>query len=252
MLRAIKNKIVKLLNGNLDQETFELVYQFFVESRDFNGLPLRDISKQLDIPYEKSIDIVIELVKSNLLFIQSSTNPHIVGLRHPPIDMQLKVLEDARSITQETMKVGEIEFVTETTEYPICLYPTSETLARQRRFDSLSTGKYTHELSLAKPQLSFRFFETDVLERYSSDPRFDFYFADFYGNISCKYDEDGNPLVREEDQIFLKSFGLGFDDKKNRAIAVILRDLGSLSYEHQVHWTSNELDKEKCKVAILA
>lgn len=103
-------------------------------------------------------------------------------------------------------------------------------------------------LALAEPQLSFRFFETDVLERYSSDPRFNFEFHDFSGNISFKYDEDGRPILREEDQIFLKSFGLGFDSALNRVIAVLLRDLGHLTAEHQVFWSTREV----CDCKVLA
>lgn len=96
--------------------------------------------------------------------------------------------------------------------------------------------------------MSFRFFETDVLELYSNDPRFEFEFHDFSGSISCKYDESGNPILREEDQIFLKSFGLGFDSSSNRVIAVLLSDLGRLSSEHQIYWITKEIPAVECKV----
>src|SRR5690606_19984049 len=86
---------------------------------------------------------------------------------------------------------GNIEFVTENTEYPICVYPTKEYLKENRDLSEFGYAKYTSALALAEPQLSFRFFETDVLERYSNDPRFDFEFNDFSGRISCKYDESG-------------------------------------------------------------
>ncbi|MGP1388055.1 MAG: hypothetical protein ACTS2F_31270 [Thainema sp.] len=66
--------------------------------------------------------------------------------------------------------------------------------------------------------------------------------------VSYKYDESGNPIVREEDQIFLKSFGLGFDLKLNRTVAVALRDLARLSAEHQVFWGTKELPVNEYKV----
>ncbi len=46
----------------------------------------------------------------------------------------------------------------------------------------------------------------------------------------------------------MKSFGLGFDSKSNRVIAVLLRYLGRLSSEHQVFWASKEVLASECKV----
>ena len=73
-----------------------IVYDFFVVSSDFNGIPLRNISEKLNIDYENSIDIIKELVKDNIVSIQSSTNPHIIGFQHYPIDSQIHILEEAK------------------------------------------------------------------------------------------------------------------------------------------------------------
>lgn len=225
-----------------------LVFSFFCESSDFNGIALRNISERLGLDYKDSIDRVKELVKDGVVSIQSSTNPHIIGFTHHATDSQLAILEQAKDIGVSKKLFGNIEFVTENTEYPICVYPSKEYLKENRDLSEFGYAKYTSALALAEPQLSFRFFETDVLERYSNDPRFDFEFYDFSGSISCKYDESGNAILREEDQIFLKSFGLGFDSNSNRLIAVILRDLGRLSPEHQVYWNTMELPASECKV----
>lgn len=225
-----------------------LVFSFFCESSDFNGIALRNISERLGLDYKDSIDRVKELVKDGVVSIQSSTNPHIIGFTHHATDSQLAILEQAKDIGVAKKLFGNIEFVTENTEYPICVYPGKEYLKENRDLSEFGYAKYTSALALAEPQLSFRFFETDVLERYSNDPRFDFEFYDFSGSISCKYDESGNAILREEDQIFLKSFGLGFDSNSNRLIAVILRDLGRLSPEHQVYWNTKELPASECKV----
>lgn len=225
-----------------------LVFTFFCESSDFNGISLRNISERLGLDYRDSIDQVKELVKDGTVSIQSSTNPHIIGFTHHPIDSQLTILEQAKDIVVSKKTYGNIEFVTENTEYPICVYPTKEYLKENRDLSEFGYAKYTSALALAEPQLSFRFFETDVLERYSNDPRFDFEFNDFSGRISCKYDESGKAILREEDQIFMKSFGLGFNPNSNRLIAVILRDLGRLSSEHQVYWSTKEVPDSECKV----
>lgn len=226
----------------------DLVFSFFCKSSDFNGIALRNISERLGLDYKDSIDRVKELVNDGVVSIQSSTNPHIIGFTHHATDSQLAILEQAKDIEVSKKTFGNIELVTENTEYPICAYPSKEYLKENRDLSEFGYAKYTSALALAEPQLSFRFFETDVLERYSNDPRFDFEFHDFSGSISCKYDESGKAILREEDQIFLKSFGLGFDSNSNRLIAVILRDLGRLSSEHQVYWSTKEVPASECKV----
>jgi len=226
----------------------ELVFSFFCESTDFNGIGLRSISERLELDYKDSIDKVKELVKEGVVGVQSSTNPHIIGFTHHAIEPQLDILENAKGIGVSKQAFGNFEIHTENTEYPICIYPTKEYLEKNRDLSEFGYAKYKTALALAEPQLSFRFFETDVLERYSNDPRFDFEFHDFSGSISCKYDESGNPILREEDQIFLKSFGLGFDSQSDRVIAVLLCDLGRLSSEHQVYWSTKEIPASKCKV----
>lgn len=226
----------------------ELVYSFFCESSDFNGIGLRSISQKLSLDYEDSIDKIKELIKAGVVDIQSSTNPHIIGFTHHAIEPQLEILEHAKGIRVTKKTIGSIEFISENTEFPICVYPTRKYLEKNRDLSEFGYAKYKTALALAEPQLSFRFFETDVLERYSSDPRFEFEFHDFSGSISCKYNESGNPILREEDQIFLKSFGLGFDSTSNRVIAVLLCDLGRLSFEHQVYWGTKEIPAAECKV----
>jgi hypothetical protein len=225
-----------------------LVFSFFCQSSDFNGIPLRNISERLDLDYKHSVDLVKQLVRDEVVAIQSSSNPHIIGFTHHPVEPQLDILEHAKGIEVSKQSFGSFEIVTEQTEYPICVYPSKGNLKKHRDVSEFGYAKYKMELALAEPQLSFRFFETDVLERYSSDPRFDFEFRDFSGSISCKYDESGNAILREEDQIFVKSFGLGSYADSNRAIAVLLRDLSSLSAEHQVFWSTKEIQSSECKV----
>ncbi len=226
----------------------KLVLSFFCDSSDFNGIPLRSISEKLGFEYENSIDLVKELIKEELVSIQSSTNPHIIGFTHHATSPQLELLEQAKSIKVSKQSFGNIEFVTEQTEYPICVYPSQDSLKKNRDVNNYGYAKYSVALALAEPQLNFRYFETEVLERYSGDPRFEFEFHDFSGSISCKYDEQGNAILREEDQIFLKSFGLGLDSSSNRIIAVLLCDLGKLSPEHQVYWGTKEIEHSECKV----
>ena len=217
-----------------------IVYDFFVASSDFNGIPLRNISEKLNIDYENSIDIIKELVKDNIVSIQSSTNPHIIGFQHYPIDSQIHILEEAKNIKEVVHSFGGITISSEETEYPICHYPSKSYLQKKRDLADFGNALYTKQLALAEPHLTPIFFEIEVLDRYFNDPRFDFKFEDYSGQISCLYDENENPIVREEDQIFLKTFGLGFDENGDRLAVVYLRYLKDLTPEHQIYWKSRQ------------
>lgn len=218
------------------------VYNFFMESKDFNGMSLRTISKELNIEYEFSIDIIKNLVSKNKISIQSSTYPDIIRFKHYPIDAQLQTLEEAKKNTETVQNFGEIIISSENTEFPVCIYPSPEYLKLNRDLKDFNNAVFTMQLALGAPQLQPLFFEIEVLERYFSDPRFDFNFWDYSGEIKCKYDKDGNPIVRKEDQIFLKTFGLGYDSNDNRLAVVYLRYLHNLTPEHQVFWKSKQVN----------
>ena len=223
------------------------IFDFFLESNDFNGIPLRKISEEFNINYEESIDLIKILVTENSVSIQSSSNPYIIGIQHYPVAIQIKILDDAKGVTEKIEKYGDITFSIENTEYPICLYPSQDYVKANRDLSIYGTAEYTKLLAKCEPQLSPKFFEIEVLERYSIDPRFDFDFKDYSGSISCKYDEEDKPIVREEDQVFLKSFGLGFDSVGNRLAVVFLRYLKDLTSEHQLFWKSKEVT-DGCKI----
>src|SRR5690606_40307041 len=84
-----------------------IVYNFFVNSSDFNGIPLRNISQKLNIEYEASIDLIKELVIEDIISIQSSTNPHIIGFQHYPIDSQIRILEEAKKTKEVIHSFGD-------------------------------------------------------------------------------------------------------------------------------------------------
>lgn len=231
----------------MKDKILDLVFDFFVASSDFNGIPLRRIPEELAIEYKVSIDLIKELVKEDKVSIQSSTNPHIIGFQHFLSDDQLEILEEAKNIKVETVEFGGISYEREDTEYPICIYPSRYYLKSKRDLSKFGNSIYTKELALGEPSLSPLFFEIEVLERYANDPRFEFKFENYSGSIYCKYDENDQPIAREEDNIFLKSFGLGFDLEDRRVVAVYRRYLKGLTAEHQVYWNGKEA-KGECKM----
>lgn len=233
--------------GPIKRKVENRVFDFFINSDDFNGIPLRQISSELNIDYKISIDVIKELVYEERVSIQSSTNPHIIGMRHYPLQTQVMILEDAKNTTVRIQTFGEFQIAFEETEFPICLYPSQKKLREERRLDEFGYSHYTKQLALGEPQLKPVFFDLDVLEKYHSDPRFDFDFQDYSGRISCNYDSTNNSALRTEDDIFIKSFGIGYDSRNNRVAVVFLRYLNDLTPEHQIFWKSKEC-LEGCKV----
>ena len=187
------------------------------------------------------------MVEKDFITIQSSTNPHIILNQLYPKEIQLKILEEAKAIIKITQKIGNFDLISEDTEYPICLYPSPRLLEEKRDLNEFGNAVYTKRLALAEPHLKPIFFEIEVLERYLTDPRFEFKFDDYSGKISLKCDENGNPIVREEDQVYLKTFGLGYDDSENRLAVVYLGYLKNLTEEHQIYWKSKEI-QGTCKI----
>lgn len=231
----------------MKEEIERIVYNFFINSNDFNGIPLRQISEELNIEYKTSIDYIKELVNEEKLSIQSSTNPHIISRSHYLIDSQILLLEDAKKVEVEYEDFAGIKIAIEKTEYPFCIYPSQKKLKLIRNLEYFEYSYYSKQLAIGEPQLKPFFFDIEVLERYCNDPRFDFDFKDYSGSISCKYDELYNPLVRNEDNIFIKTFGIGFDKNGNRVAVVFLRYLHQLTGEHQIYWKNME-NKGECQI----
>ena len=223
----------------------KLVYDFFIESNDYNGIPLRQVSTELGIEYIESIDIIKQLVNDGLVMIQSSTNPHIYNFEHCT-EWQIEILESAKGITETIENNGLFEIHYENTQFPICLYPTHSVLKKKR--DISTMGFYSKRLALCEPQFKVIYFDLNVLERYSNDPRYELHYNSYSGYISYEYDKDGNSEMPETNQIYLKSFGLGYDSNNNRIICVFLKDLGKLSETQQAYWYSYETVDTNCKM----
>ncbi|MCR8556373.1 hypothetical protein KXD93_01900 [Mucilaginibacter sp. BJC16-A38] len=226
------------------QDVIKKVFDFFVASNDFNGISLWNLAESFEKTTSEIIDVLIPLVESDQVSIQSSTNPHIIYSRHYPIDAQVTILDNSRDIKLLKQKFGDITVVSPDTEFPICLYPSVSYLKNKRDFSELADFPFTKLLAMGIPQLTPMFFDIDVLERYYLDPRYRFEWQDYSGSIHCYYDENEKPLVRDEDEIFLKTFGLGFTNNRQRLAVVYLRYLKNLTKEHQVYWLSKQSNKE--------
>ena len=229
------------MNGKKTQIQ-KYVYDFFIKSSDYNGIPLRQIGSDLAIPYKETIDIIKELVEDDACMIQSSTNPHIIHSRTYSIPSQIQCLEAAKNLKIEEIVIGDFRFFREDTEYPICVYPTPSFLQRHRNTDGMPL--FTKLLALGMPQLTPCYFDMDVLQRYYDDPRYFFFFENYSGRISYK-EIEGQSLVRKEDEVFLETFGMGYDVNGERIVVAYLRYLHDLTPEHQLYWQSKMVHPER-------
>lgn len=114
-----------------------------MDSSYFNGIPLRNISQELNIDYENSIELIKEHVKDDIILIQSSTNPHIIGFQHYPIDSQIHILEEAKKTKEVIHSFGEFTISSEDTEFPICIYPSKTYLQKKRDLSEFNNASYT-------------------------------------------------------------------------------------------------------------
>ena len=86
------------------------------------------------------------------------------------------------------------------------------------------------------------------MDRYFDDPRYLFEFGDYHGHISFNVREEEKDKYRERDDVFLQTFGLGYENHEDRVVVVYLRYLSSLSSDHQLYWSTYELDSERCRM----
>jgi hypothetical protein len=146
-------------------------------------------------------------------------------------NMHIKRMPDLRIEKQ-------IELISREPLERFCIYPTSKVMANNARSARWRDRPFSKCLFLAEPQLNFRAFDMAVLERYTSDPRYDVKFFDYMGSMSVEDDPFRDDNFPERDKIGLQTFGLGFDNNRDPFVIVFLRYLAELSPEHQQYWNS--------------
>jgi hypothetical protein len=236
-------------------KAIEKIYNFFVNSRDFNGIPLSTLAENLGIEYNDVLPILRVLVEENVASIQGDLNPHIIRFGHYQKDTQLQYLKKAelneRKIIDTLLRnsidpeLPSIQIVVESV--PLCVYPSPSYLKTNRDVSGMENVPFTKQLALGEAFLMPMFFELNVLERYFTDPRYHFTFHDYSGQISYQETEEQKSTLKDHDQIFLKSFGLGYDEEQTRVVVAYLHDLNDLTPEHQVYWKNKEYES-KCQM----
>lgn len=201
----------------------QYVRDFFLASRDFNGVLVSRIPEELPCALSDVLDALATLIadgKVSLMSVRSAGNPHIKRLPDLPVAQQLEQLR---------------------TEQPdsICAYPSAQVVREATDLAQYAGRPFTCRLALCEAQITPVFFDLDVLDRYYRDPRYSFEFHDFSGSISVQSGHDESGDVAERDKIFLQTFGIGYNDRRERVVVVYLRYLSHLTPEHQQVWNAH-------------
>jgi len=201
------------------------VAEFYLQSPDFNGIPIGDLATRVDATCDQLSVMLRELVDDDKVTVLGgfSGNSHILRTGVPNNTRQLEALESPDI-------------------HHTCIYVRPDALAQFVADDLYGTEPYKRELALGVPQLSFRTFDLIVLEHYRNDPRYRYQNSDIDGQLCISDDYYESTDMAESDKILLQTFGFAYDDDMNRAVAVFLRYLADLSPEHQQIWRTRELD----------
>jgi len=222
------------------EKLLEEILNFYLESRDFNGLPLSDfISKFKKVSDAKKI--LEDFIKTEKIdFYYDEGNPHVK--RFDPSKNRKKQIEFLLKLPKKMKKNvlcehKHIQMVNYGEFSNVCLYP-SEKLLKEKignKKKYLEYPPFKKLVSFGKAQLDFLYFKIDVLDRYLQDPRYRIHYGDYIGDISFTQD------VSEEDEenLFLKSFGLAYNrDTKEILICALVCDLFKMIPKQQHHFYS--------------
>jgi len=197
------------------------ITDFYLKSRDFNGLPARNV-RLAPSDLKAVVTVLIQTGLVTVVFGDRHPNPHVKAFDPEPVEDQL----------QKLAKIGLQD---------ACLYPSEEHLRDVIDPAAYAGKSFTLKLALGEPQLRPYFFDLTVLEFYRNDPRYHFRVDDISGymSVSSQHSESGE--MEQRDQVFLQTFGFGYDSEFNRVVVVYLWYLSELSPEHQQIWNAKRV-----------
>ena len=209
-------------------DPLQKIVERYLSSPDFNGLPFDSSSELVE-----SLPALADLLRSGLLEIVSEAdfpNPHIRPWpSRRTVDEQLADLDTAAQGTGR-----------------VCLYPTAAALSELLPPDLHRDQPYRRQLAAGCGQLELAYFSFDVLELYRNDPRYRFEYWDFGVNLGASDSAYESAEEPERDNIPSIRAGFAYNVDSLSAGPVVrracafLRDLGTLTPEHQRRWETYE------------
>jgi hypothetical protein len=202
------------------------VVEFYLGSSDFNGMPAPLLAAHQGPGWRHVVRRLVKAGRLEVLTANIALNPHIKRLPAPPVEDQLRALDDTDEVAH------------------VCVYPHPSELA-ERVERSIYDGKpFELALALGAPQLGHRGFDPKVLETYRADPRYTYECDDLHGMISISDEHYRSESVAARDKVLLQTFGFGYDEQFGRAVVTFNRYLADLTPEHQVIWAAHEVASE--------
>lgn len=239
----------------MKKKILRYILNFYLKSRDCNGCPIsRLIEKYKDIELIKQA--LFELLKEDLISLYyDEQNPHIKRFDLKiPLKEQIKIINDLPNkyepkILQKIKTKGKRPLIIYGSDefYPITLYPSNNFIEKTIRNNKkyLELPPFKKKLLLGTPHLRFLYFRIDVLNRFLYDPRYIIYNRDYAGSIYYKIEDDSKQFEEDENSIYLKHFGLGYNKITNENVITIFPgDLAKLSPKHQYHFYSHLLNNQ--------
>ena len=201
------------------------ITEFYLDSRDFNGLPVRNIVQDFKVEENELKNVLVSLIrekKISLNFGDTHPNPHIKAFWEEKEEIQIEKLQELN-----------LEYV--------CAYPAGSHLKGVVDTSKYQNRPFTLRLALGEPKLSFLSFDLSVLEFYRNDPRYYYTNNDITGTIGVQDEYYDSEQMAQSDRVLLQTFGFSYDSEINRAVAVFLTDLSDLSPQHQQIWNAKIL-----------
>lgn len=197
-----------------EEDLFERISEYYLKSRDFNGLPTRVLGLEDD-----DIKALLKnLIKAgDVSIVISHPNPYVKCLPPQSIEEQIENLMKMKDLTH------------------LVAYPEGMRLKKYIKPQKYAGKPFRLAVAKGEATLNCAYFRLDVLERFRNDPRFEFRNNDVVGTIYSK--EEG----METEDVYLKSVGFAYDKDMNRAVCIFYTDLMNMSKEQQQYWKHYEL-----------
>lgn len=200
------------------------VYLHYIQSTEFNGLPLSSVTS---CSKDETKDVLQKLIEKGDIYVLSSkfdSNPYIIRFGFPSIEEQIEYIQNY-SFNEE-----------------LVLYPSPSYLEKNRNVSELALYPFKKMMAMGYPQLKACFFEYNVLQHYAFDPRKNLKFNDYQGEIHSDAD------INSTQYINLKTFGIG-RNKEDFVIVAFPRDLQNMSSMNQSIWLGHMIkDTANCKI----
>jgi len=212
-----------MTNDNTTLNVLEKVLDYYLNSGDFNGTPIREL---IDISSASAHTTVIQWIQTgnfDICLCEHHINPHInrLGFRNNKTIIEVLPTSDLTHAV---------------------LYPSAPILSARVNQHRYADRPYDLQLALGAPQLSLRYFGLEVLDWYRLDPRYYYHFDDIRGWIGIGDNAADSPDTMERDKAHLETFGVAYDAKNRPVVCTFLRYLADLDPQHQKLWHARELE----------